>query len=176
MKFKPREYIILGIDTGTKIMGFGLIKGRGPNIEFLGVDELLIQKSYNHNLKLKKIFEKSLEIIDRYIPDELAIEEPFLGRNIQSMLKLSRAQGVAIAAAIYKNIPITAYSTRKIKISITGNGNSSKEQVICMLKYILGVNKFTSRNLDASDGLAAAVCHYINLNVYMRMRNPNTDF
>ncbi len=113
----------------------------------------------NHALKLKKIFERTVGIIEEYKPDELSIEAPFFGKNVQSMLKLGRAQGVAMAAALHKDVPIFEYSPKKIKQSITGNGNASKEQVSAMLMNIV---KFKSvpEYLDASDGLAAAVCHY----------------
>ena len=100
-----------------------------------------------------------IAIIDEYKPDELAIEAPFFGKNVQSMLKLGRAQGVAIAAALSKNIPFTEYSPRKIKMSITGSGNSSKEQVAAMLVQILGIEK-EQKFLDATDALGAALCHY----------------
>lgn len=112
----------------------------------------------NHALKLKKIFERTLGIIEEYNPDEMALEAPFFGKNVQSMLKLGRAQGVAMAAGLYKDIPIFEYSPKKIKQSITGNGNGSKEQVAAMLKSILNFSE-TPKYLDATDGLAAAVCH-----------------
>ena len=113
-------------------------------------------------MKLKRIFDKTLAIIDEYHPDELAIEAPFFGKNVQSMLKLGRAQGVAIAAALYREVPITEYSPKKIKMSITGNGSASKEMVAGMLQNLLGLKEIPKR-LDATDGLAAAVCHYFNL-------------
>lgn len=157
-----REHIILGIDPGTNIMGFGLIKSKGSDMEFIEVDELLLEKNFGHSLRLKKIFEKTLALIDKFLPDELAIEGPFFGKNVQSMLKLGRAQGVAMAAGLYREIPITEYSPRKIKMSITGNGNASKEQVAGMLRHLLSLQKMPSIHLDASDGLAAAVCHHLN--------------
>ena len=113
----------------------------------------------NHALKLKKIFERTLGIIEEYKPDELAIEAPFFGKNVQSMLKLGSAQGVAMAAALYKGLPIFEYSPKKIKQAITGNGNASKEQVAGMLKSILNFGEIPAK-LDATDGLAAAVCHF----------------
>lgn len=156
------ERIILGIDPGTTVMGFGLIKVEKKKMSFLLLDELLLHKYANHELKLKKIFEKTLSLIDAYHPDELAIEAPFYGKNVQSMLKLGRAQGVAMAAGLYREIPITEYSPKKIKQSITGNGNASKEQVAGMLKNLLNLEELPKR-LDSTDGLAAAVCHFFNM-------------
>ena len=156
------ERIILGIDPGTTVMGFGLIKIEQKTMYFLLLDELLLHKYDSHELKLKKIFEKTLALIDTYHPDELAIEAPFYGKNVQSMLKLGRAQGVAMAAGLYREIPITEYSPKKIKQSITGNGNASKEQVAGMLKNLLDLKELPKR-LDSTDGLAAAVCHFFNM-------------
>lgn len=155
------ERIILGIDPGTTVMGFGLIKVEKNKMQFLLLDELLLHKYESHSLRLKRIFEKTLAIIDTYHPDELAIEAPFFGKNVQSMLKLGRAQGVAMAAGLYREVPITEYSPKKIKMAITGNGNASKEQVAGMLKNLLGLKEIPKR-LDATDGLAAAVCHFFN--------------
>ena len=155
------ERIILGIDPGTNIMGFGLIRVKGKKLELLSYDELIMTKLANHNLKLKRIFERTLELIDKYNPDEIAIEAPFFGKNVQSMLKLGRAQGVAMAAGLYREIPITEYLPKKIKMAITGNGNASKEQVAAMLKQLLNMKEMP-KHLDATDGLAAAVCHYFN--------------
>lgn len=156
-----KEKIILGIDPGTTIMGFGLIKIVGKNMEFIQMNELLLKKYDDHYLKLKLIFERTIELIDTYHPDEIAIEAPFFGKNVQSMLKLGRAQGVAMAAGLSREIPITEYLPKKIKMAITGNGNASKEQVAMMLKSLLGL-KSLPKNLDATDGLAAAVCHFYN--------------
>ena len=155
------EKIILGIDPGTSIMGYGLILVKDKKIELIRYDELILKKIDDHSLKLKRIFEKTLAIIDEYHPDELAIEAPFLGKNPQSMLKLGRAQGVAMAAGLYREVPITEYAPKKIKMSITGNGNASKEQVAAMLQRLLNI-KVMPKHLDATDGLAAAVCHYFN--------------
>ena len=153
------ERIILGIDPGTNIMGYGIIMDKCNSIELIKMDILKLSKIENQPLKLKKIFETTLEIIELYKPDELAIESQFFGKNVQSMLKLGRAQGVAIAAALYKSIPIFEYSPRKIKQSVTGNGSASKEQVAAMLINLLKI-KEAPESLDASDGLAVAVCHY----------------
>ena len=156
-----KERIILGIDPGTTIMGFGLIKVVGKKMEFLQLNELDLKKYSDHYLKLKLIFERTIELIDTHNPDEIAIEAPFFGKNVQSMLKLGRAQGVAMAAGLSREIPITEYLPKKIKMAITGNGNASKEQVAKMLQSLLGL-KTIPKNLDATDGLAAAVCHYYN--------------
>lgn len=155
------EKIILGVDPGTTIMGFGLIKVVGKQMEFLQLNELLLQKYDDHYVKLKLIFERTIELIDTYHPDEIAIEAPFFGKNVQSMLKLGRAQGVAMAAGLSRQIPITEYSPKKIKMAITGNGNASKEQVARMLQSLLNL-KTLPKNLDSTDGLAAAVCHFYN--------------
>lgn len=155
------EKIILGIDPGTTIMGFGLIKIVGKKMEFIQMNELILKKYDDHYLKLKLIFERTIELIDTYNPDEIAIEAPFFGKNVQSMLKLGRAQGVAMAAGLSREIPITEYLPKKIKMAITGNGNASKEQVAKMLQSLLGI-KTLPKNLDATDGLAAAVCHFYN--------------
>ncbi len=154
-----KDRIILGIDPGTTIMGFGVISEKGKSIELLVMDVLILSKLKYHSLKLKKIFESTLSIIDSYKPDELAIEAPFFGKNVQSMLKLGRAQGVAMAAALYRNIPIFEYSPRKIKQSVTGRGNASKEQLAAMLANILEL-PIAPKHFDASDAVATAVCHY----------------
>ena len=155
------EEIILGIDPGTTIMGFGLIKVIGKSMSFLQLNELQLKKYSDHYLKLKLIFERTIELIDTYNPDEIAIEAPFFGKNVQSMLKLGRAQGVAMAAGLSREIPITEYSPKKIKMAITGNGNASKEQVAKMLQSLLDLKELP-KNLDSTDGLAAAVCHFYN--------------
>ncbi|MCK0130030.1 crossover junction endodeoxyribonuclease RuvC [Flavobacteriaceae bacterium F08102] len=155
------EKIILGIDPGTTIMGFGLIKVVNKQMEFIQMNELLLQKYDDHYVKLKLIFERTIELIETFHPDEIAIEAPFFGKNVQSMLKLGRAQGVAMAAGLSREIPITEYSPKKIKMAITGNGNASKEQVAKMLQSLLSL-KCLPKNLDSTDGLAAAVCHFYN--------------
>ncbi len=156
-----RQRIILGIDPGTTIMGFGLIEVNQKKMKFLQLNELILKKYKDHYLKLKLIFERTIELIDTYHPDEIAIEAPFYGKNVQSMLKLGRAQGVAMAAGLSREIPVTEYSPRKIKMAITGNGAASKEQVARMLQNILRL-KALPKNLDSTDGLAAAVCHFYN--------------
>jgi len=155
------EKIILGIDPGTTIMGFGLIKVIDKKMEIIRLDELHLKKYADHYVKLKIIFERTIEIIENFHPDEIAIEAPFFGKNVQSMLKLGRAQGVAMAAGLSRQVPITEYSPKKIKMAITGNGNASKEQVAKMLQTTLKLKELP-KNLDATDGLAAAVCHFYN--------------
>lgn len=149
----------MGIDPGTTIMGYGLIKERENKLALISIGVIHLSKLENQALKLKKIFERTLALIDEYHPDELAIEAPFYGKNVQSMLKLGRAQGVAMAAALYRSVPIFEYSPKKIKQAITGNGNASKEQVAAMLMSMMVIDD-KPRHLDATDGLAAAVCHF----------------
>ncbi|HKR06384.1 MAG TPA: crossover junction endodeoxyribonuclease RuvC [Bacteroidia bacterium] len=158
-----QEKIILGIDPGTNIMGYGILCVETSSIKLIAAGIIQLDKLDNHALKLKKIFEKTIHLIDEYKPDELAIEAPFFGKNVQSMLKLGRAQGVAIAAALYRTIPIFEYSPKKIKQSVTGNGNASKEQVAAMLQTLLHFEDMP-KYLDATDGLAAAVCHHFQGN------------
>lgn len=163
MKVKPKERIILGIDPGTNITGYGVIRTVGTVPELIAIGSVDLSKFDDHYLILKHIFDRTLGIIDEYHPDELAIEAPFFGKNVQSMLKLGRAQGAAIAAALSRSLPIFEYAPRKIKMSITGQGAASKEQVAAMLMNIL---KFSMTNikLDATDGLAAALCHFYQTN------------
>ena len=153
------DKIILGLDPGTSVMGYGVIAVKGKKLSVISTGVIHLHKLENHELKLKRIFEKVRFLVDEYLPDEVAIEAPFFGKNVQSMLKLGRAQGVAMAAVIMRDLPIQEYAPRKIKQAVTGNGNASKEQVAAMLKTIL---QFTDlpKYMDATDGLAAAVCHY----------------
>ncbi|HEY0056117.1 MAG TPA: crossover junction endodeoxyribonuclease RuvC [Pedobacter sp.] len=153
-----KERIILGIDPGTSVMGYGLVKEVKKKVEMINLGIVKLDHLDDHPLKLKRIFEKTVALIDEYHPDCLAIEAPFYGKNIQVMLKLGRAQGVAMAAALSRNIPIFEYAPRKIKQSITGNGNATKEQVAAMLQTLLKFTE-TPQFLDATDGLAVAVCH-----------------
>ena len=164
------DKIILGIDPGTTIMGYGIIHIRDSKIELIQMGVLHLSKLSSHELKLKKIFERTLQLVDEYKPDELAVESPFFGKNVQSMLKLGRAQGVAMAAALYRNLPIFEYAPKKIKMAITGKGTASKEQVAAMLKSILKINNMP-KQLDASDGLAAAVCHHFQKNTDINKKN-----
>jgi crossover junction endodeoxyribonuclease RuvC len=156
---KDFERIILGIDPGTSITGFGVlgIKNNKPSLLSMGIIDL--RKIKDPYLKLSRIFKDSSSLIEKFHPDELAIEAPFYGKNVQSMLKLGRAQGAAISAALTYSIPIFEYAPRKIKMAITGQGAASKEQVAIMLEKILSFH-IESSNLDATDGLAAALCHF----------------
>tara|TARA_B100000989_G_C19525176_1_gene466436 strand:+ start:1761 stop:2315 length:555 start_codon:yes stop_codon:yes gene_type:complete len=156
------EQIILGVDPGTTIMGFGVIAVNKNSMKMIQMHELHLKKYDNHFLRLHHIFKRTIELIDQYNPDEMALEAPFFGKNVQSMLKLGRAQGVAMAAGLSRELAITEYSPKKIKMAITGNGNASKEQVAKMLQQLLKI-KTLPKNLDATDGLAAAVCHYYNM-------------
>lgn len=158
-----KDKIIIGIDPGTNVMGYGVIEIKGSAMSLISAGIIDLAKLNDHYLKLGKIYERVTGLIEEYKPDELAIEAPFYGKNVQSMLKLGRAQGVAIAAALAREIPVFEYSPKKIKQSITGNGNSSKEQVAAMLQTLLKFNELP-KFLDATDGLAAAVCHYFQNN------------
>ena len=153
------DKVILGIDPGTNIMGYGVISITDNKLKLIAAGVIDLSKIEDHHLKLKKIFERTVGLIEEYHPDELAIEAPFYGKNVQSMLKLGRAQGVAIAAALSRTMSVNEYSPKKIKQSITGNGNASKEQVAAMLQSLLNF-KDMPKHLDATDGLAAAVCHF----------------
>ena len=153
------ETIILGIDPGTNIFGYGVIRIRNKQIELIALGSVNLSKYSNHQLKIKYIFERVQYIVDEYKPDLCAIEAPFFGKNVQSMLKLGRAQGVSMAAVLTRDIPIEEYAPRKIKQAITGNGNASKEQVASMLQSVCKFKEMP-KNLDATDGLAVAVCHY----------------
>jgi crossover junction endodeoxyribonuclease RuvC len=159
VKKNQGEKIILGIDPGTTITGYGLISitGKDPSLITLGIIDL--RKETDHFRKIRLIFEKTLALIDRYHPDEFAIEAPFFGKNVQSMLKLGRAQGAAIAAALYRDLPVSEYAPRMIKMSITGQGQASKEQVAAMLRTILSFSD-EKLVLDATDALGAALCHF----------------
>lgn len=159
-----RDQIILGIDPGTTVMGYGLlqVKENKPYLVAMGVLDL--KKYIDHYQKLQRVFMRTLSLIDEFHPDCLAIEAPFFGKNVQSMLKLGRAQGVAMAAALYRDLPITEYMPLKIKMAITGNGQASKEQVADMLRRFLKIpHEQMLPQLDATDGLAAAYCHYLQL-------------
>ena len=155
---KP-EKIILGIDPGTNLMGYGLIRIHGQRIILIQYGVIHLSKYSNHEHKLKKIYDRVLSLIDDYHPDEMALEAPFYGKNVQSMLKLGRAQGVAMAAALSREIPIQEYAPKKVKSSVTGNGNASKEQVAEMIKTLVNV-PLEPKALDATDAVAVAICHH----------------
>lgn len=159
-----KEKIILGIDPGTNLMGYGVLRVTGIKPEMVAMGVIDLRRVGDTYLKLKHIYQRVLGIIDSYLPDELAIEAPFFGKNVQSMLKLGRAQGVAMAAALGRDIPITEYAPLKIKMAITGNGQASKEQVADMLQRMLRFDKADMPTfMDATDALAAAYCHYLQM-------------
>ena len=160
-RVKQYERVIIGIDPGTNVMGYGIlgVNGKKPHLVAMGVIKL--SKFDDHYMRLRRIFERVSGLVRQYLPDEMAIEAPFFGKNVQSMLKLGRAQGVAMAAALNRDIPITEYEPREIKMAITGNGAASKEQVAEMLRRILDIAKDDMPEfLDATDALAAALCHF----------------
>jgi len=159
-----QDKIILGIDPGTNIMGYGLIHIQGNKMKLISMGVIKLNKLTNHADKLLRIQRKVDALILEYKPDEMAIEAPFFGKNVQSMLKLGRAQGVAIGVALYRNLSFEEYAPRKIKQAVTGNGNASKEQVAAMLMNLLGF-KEQPKYMDSTDGLAVAVCHHFQKGV-----------
>ena len=169
------DKIILGIDPGTTIMGYGLIHIKGKKISLINYGVIHLQKLATHPDKLKRIFDRLDVIIKEYKPDEMAIEAPFFGKNVQSMLKLGRAQGVAIAASLLHNVPFEEYTPRRIKQAITGSGAASKEQVAIMLQKLL-LLKEIPKHLDATDGLAVALCHHYSKGIGEHNKSKNTDW
>ena len=155
---KPAK-IILGIDPGTLLMGYGIIEINGSQVKMKEMEVLKLSNKKDNHERLQLIHQKVEELIKKFKPHEFAIEAPFFGKNVQSMLKLGRAQGVAMAAALYREVPITEYAPKKVKQSVTGNGNASKEQVAKMLMQIFNIKEMP-KLLDASDALAVAVCHH----------------
>lgn len=156
------EKIILGIDPGTNVMGYGVLRVIGRKAQMVDMGVVDMRKTSDPYLRLGFIFERVTAIIDRYLPDEMAIEAPFFGKNVQSMLKLGRSQGVAIAAAIHHDVPIHEYAPMKIKMAITGEGKASKEQVAAMLKRLLRLSDDEMpKFMDATDALGVAYCHYM---------------
>ena len=158
--------IILGVDPGTNIMGYGIIRNEGQKLYFVKADVLKMTTLHDHPTKLKTILETITTIVDEYKPDIMAIEAPFLGKNVQSMVKLGRAQGVAIAAALLKGVPVFEYPPTRIKQSITGNGSASKEQLAQMLTRLMKIDELP-KYLDATDALGVAVCHFLQGNSLM---------
>ena len=157
-----KDQIILGIDPGTTVMGYGIIRVKDNKAEMLAMGVLELKKYADHYQKLQRIFARTLSLVDEFHPDCLAIEAPFFGKNVQSMLKLGRAQGAAIAAALYRDLPVVEYAPLKIKMAITGNGRAAKEQVADMLRRFLRISQEDMLpQLDATDGLAAAYCHFL---------------
>jgi crossover junction endodeoxyribonuclease RuvC len=169
------DKIILGIDPGTTVLGYGLIHVKNNQLSMINFGVIQLHKLANHPDKLKRIYDRISGIIDEFHPDEMAIEAPFFGKNVQSMLKLGRAQGVAIAACLGKNIPFEEYSPRRIKQSITGNGNASKEQVAAMLQKLLRFEDMP-KYLDATDGLAVAVCHHYSKGIGEHNKSKATNW
>ena len=159
MATKPDKYKILGVDPGTNLLGYAILEVDGKSTKLITMGVLRLKSYKEHTTKLKEIFLQLQEIIETYLPTQLSIEAPFYGKNVQSMLKLGRAQGVAMAAGITMGLDIIEYSPKKIKQSVTGNGNASKEQVAGMLESIMKI-KITDTTLDATDALAAALCHF----------------
>ena len=160
------EKIILGIDPGTNIMGYGLLNVKGNKASMIAMRVVDMRKKADPYLRLGHIFERVTGIIDQFLPDEMAIEAPFFGKNVQSALKLGRSQGVAIAAAIHHDVPIHEYAPMKIKMAITGNGHASKQQVADMLKRLLKLEiDDMPKFMDATDALAVAYCHFMQGNV-----------
>lgn len=155
------DRIIIGIDPGTNVMGYGILGVKNRKPAMIGMGIIQLSKFESHYLRLKRIYDRVLSLVEQYLPDEMAIEAPFFGKNVQSMLKLGRAQGVAMAAALSRDVPITEYEPRKIKMAITGNGAASKEQVQEMLRRILTIpTEQLLPQLDATDALGAALCHF----------------
>jgi crossover junction endodeoxyribonuclease RuvC len=158
------EKIILGIDPGTNVMGYGVLRVLGNKAEMMAMGVINMLKMRDPYLRLGHIHDRVTGIIDEYKPDEMAIEAPFFGKNVQSMLKLGRAQGVAIAAAIQRDIPIAEYEPKKIKVAITGNGAASKQQVAGMLQRMLHISEEDLHvQMDATDALGAAYCHFLQM-------------
>lgn len=155
---KPQ--IILGIDPGSNVMGYGVIRVEGKNTSIVSMGVLAPGKFKTHYEKLKYLFDRVMQVIEQYQPDEVALEAPFFGKNVQSMLKLGRAQGVAMSAALYHNLPIFEYAPLKVKQSITGMGRASKEQVAYFLQKMYGLTDLPTE-LDASDAVAVAYCHFL---------------
>lgn len=160
-KLAEYDRIIIGIDPGTNVMGYGILGVAGKRPVTIAMGVIQLNKFENHYMRLRRIYDRVLLLTEQYLPDEMAIEAPFYGKNVQSMLKLGRAQGVAMAAALARDVPITEYEPRKIKMAITGNGGASKEQVREMLRRILSIPKENLLpQLDSTDALAAALCHF----------------
>jgi len=176
LKTVQTEKIILGIDPGTRVMGYGILKILNQKIEVLQYGVIQLEKYKNQELKLKKIFERVTQIIDEYLPDEVALEAPFFGKNVQSMLKLGRAQGVAMTAALMREIPITEYAPRKVKQAVTGKGTASKEELATMLEKTLQIQFADDTLLDASDALGVALCHHYQGGVKTNKAKGWADF
>ena len=152
---------VLGVDPGTTVMGYGVIRSRGKELELLEMGVLHLSRYPDHAVKLKRIHDRISALIEAHTPDHLAVEAPFYGKNVQSMLKLGRAQGVVLAAALARDSPVAEYAPTRIKQAITGAGSASKEQVLAMVARTLNVPvEHFPKELDASDGVAVALCHH----------------
>lgn len=169
------DKIILGIDPGTTVLGYGLIHVKGKKVELVNFGVIHLKKLATHPDKLKRIYDRIDGIIREYKPDEMAIEAPFFGKNVQSMLKLGRAQGVCIAASLHHNVPFEEYTPRRIKQAITGSGQASKEQVASMLQKLLQFKEMP-QYLDATDGLAVALCHHYSKGVGEHNKSKSSDW
>lgn len=169
------QRIILGIDPGTNILGYGVVLVDRKQAHYVDMGVLDLRKEKNHFTKLARIFNEVGALIERYSPDDLAIEAPFFGKNVQAMLKLGRAQGAAIAAALHRQIPVFEYEPRKAKMAVTGNGAASKEQVQTVLGKTLHID-MENRWLDASDALAIAMCHFYQLSNPLSDRSASTSW
>ncbi|MEG1573763.1 MAG: crossover junction endodeoxyribonuclease RuvC [Bacteroidales bacterium] len=166
---------IIGIDPGTNVMGYGLLEAEGSKVSLIVMGILKLNRLDNHYERLNRIYERVSGLITQYSPTCMAIEAPFFGKNVQSMLKLGRAQGVAMAAAIHHGIPITEYAPLKIKLSVTGSGGASKEQVADMLKRILHISDADMNpQLDATDAVGAALCHYYQMSSPVSAKSSGT--
>ncbi len=169
------ERIIMGIDPGTNVMGYGVLGVNGKKTDVIVMGVIKLSKFDSHYLRLRRIFERVTSLVDQYLPDELAIEAPFFGKNVQSMLKLGRAQGVAMAAVLARDIPISEYAPLSIKQAVTGSGSASKEQVANMLKHILNIPEEKMPSLlDATDALAAALTHFYETGKPAIAKGPST--
>lgn len=175
MSLSNEAYTLIGVDPGTNIMGYAILQVKGKKLSVPDMGVIYMSHLTQHNLKLQRIFERLQSIIHTYEPREMAVEAPFYGKNPQSMLKLGRAQGVAIAAAMTKGVEVTEYAPKRIKQSVTGSGNASKEQVAAMLESILRV-KFDQQYLDASDALAVALCHHYQANSPLKGKKQYSDW
>jgi len=170
---KDWDRIIIGIDPGTNVMGYGILGIRANKPVMIAMGVITLSKFESHYLRLRRIYDRVLGLVEQYLPDEMAIEAPFFGKNVQSMLKLGRAQGVAMAAALSRDVPITEYEPTKIKMAITGTGSASKEQVQEMLRRILDIPKEDLLpQLDATDALGAALCHFYESGRPQRAAGP----
>ena len=174
-RVKKYERVIMGIDPGTNVMGYGVLGVNGKHAEVVVLGVVQLSKFESHYLRLHRIFERVTGLCEQYLPDEVALEAPFFGKNVQSMLKLGRAQGVAMAAALNRDIPISEYAPRSIKMAVTGNGQASKEQVANMLKALLHMKaEDMPKLLDATDALAVALTHFYETGKPQAERGPKS--